>query len=70
MFRKFCGPHDPDQARDLNPSSLRAKFGADRIKNGLHCTDLVEDGVLECEYFFSILQHAKKWSIISIFILH
>ena len=55
LFRKFCGPHDPDQARDLYPQSLRAKFGIDRVKNAVHCTDLVEDGVLECEYFFSIL---------------
>ncbi len=54
-FRKFCGPHDPDQARALNPGSLRAQFGIDRVRNAIHCTDLVEDGVLECEYFFSIL---------------
>eukprot|EP00347_Sterkiella_histriomuscorum_P013690 403363739 len=60
LFRRFCGPHDPDQARDLNPKSLRAKHGLDKIRNGVHCTDLAEDGVLECEYFFSILQHARK----------
>ena len=59
-FRKLCGPHDPDQARELKPSSLRAQFGIDKIRNGVHCTDLVEDGVLECEYFFCILQHSKS----------
>lgn len=56
MFRETCGPHDPEIARNLRPSSLRARFGSDRVKNGVHCTDLPEDGVLECEYFFSILQ--------------
>ena len=60
LFRKFCGPHDPDQARELNSNSLRARFGLDRVRNAVHCTDLVEDGVLECEYFFSILQHIKN----------
>lgn len=59
-FRKFCGPHDPELARQINPGSLRAQFGTDRVRNALHCTDLVEDGVLECEYFFSILQHVKN----------
>jgi len=54
-FRRFCGPHDPEQARSINPGSLRAQFGQDRIRNALHCTDLPEDGVLECEYFYSIL---------------
>lgn len=23
-FRKFCGPHDPEMARSINPGSLRA----------------------------------------------
>ena len=54
-FRRFCGPHDPEMARQTNPGSLRAQFGLDRVRNAIHCTDLVEDGVLECEYFFSIL---------------
>ncbi|KAL6754221.1 hypothetical protein V8C86DRAFT_3101386 [Haematococcus lacustris] len=27
------------------------------IRNGLHCTDLVEDGPLEVAYFFTILQN-------------
>lgn len=34
----------------------RAKFGLDRVRNAIHCTDLAEDGVVECEYFFNILQ--------------
>ena len=23
-LRKFCGPHDPEEAKQMNPSSLRA----------------------------------------------
>ena len=54
-LRKFCGPHDPVEAKGYNPESLRAKYGIDKIKNAVHCTDLVEDGLLECEYFFVLL---------------
>ena len=54
-FRSFVGPHDPEIAKYLKPDSLRAKFGNDKVKNAVHCTDMAEDGVLECEYFFNIL---------------
>jgi len=55
-LRRFCGPIDPDEARMYNPNSLRARFGEDKLRNGFHCTDLPEDGLLECEYFFVLLQ--------------
>lgn len=55
-LRKFCGPHDPMEARQYTPTSMRAQFGIDKIRNGFHCTDLPEDGLLECEYFFVLLQ--------------
>jgi len=55
-LRKIIGPHDPEIARHSHPGTIRAKYGIDRVNNAVHCTDLVEDGVLECEYFFSILQ--------------
>jgi len=58
-FRDVCGPHDPEIAKILKPNTIRAKFGSDRVKNALHCTDLPEDGSLEVEYFFNILQ--QKW---------
>ncbi|KAJ3017935.1 Nucleoside diphosphate kinase 7 [Thoreauomyces humboldtii] len=54
-FREFCGPMDPELARVLRPQSLRALFGADKIQNAVHCTDLNEDGPLEVQYFFRIL---------------
>eukprot|EP01117_Protostelium_nocturnum_P020367 TRINITY_DN9120_c0_g1_i2.p1 TRINITY_DN9120_c0_g1~~TRINITY_DN9120_c0_g1_i2.p1 ORF type:complete len:204 (-),score=57.69 TRINITY_DN9120_c0_g1_i2:96-707(-) len=55
-FRNLCGPYDPNIAKSLRPSSLRALFGEDRIKNAIHCTDLEEDAVLEVKYFFKIMQ--------------
>ena len=55
-FRELCGPHDPELAKTLRPRTIRAQFGIDRVRNAIHCTDLPEDGVLECEYFFTILQ--------------
>ena len=45
---------DPEIAKNLRPNTLRAKFGKNRCENGVHCTDLPEDGALEVEYFFSI----------------
>jgi nucleoside-diphosphate kinase len=55
-LRKLCGPHDPEIAKTLRPGTIRAVYGEDRVCNAVHCTDLPEDGVIECEYFFSILQ--------------
>ena len=63
-FREFAGPVSVEIARTLYPDSLRARFGASDASCaggeagacGLHVTDLPEDGVLECEYFFKIQQ--------------
>lgn len=55
-FRELCGPYDPEIAKHLKPDSIRAKFGENRVKNAVHCTDLPEDGRLECQYFFQVLQ--------------
>jgi len=54
-FREFVGPADPEIARHLRGHTLRAQFGKDKVRNGIHCTDLPEDGLLEVEYFFKIL---------------
>ncbi|MED6244921.1 Nucleoside diphosphate kinase 7 [Ataeniobius toweri] len=42
-------------ARHLRPNTLRALYGKDKVKNAVHCTDLPEDGGLEVQYFFKIL---------------
>lgn len=55
-FRELVGPSDPEVAKHLRPRSLRAVFGQSKIKNAVHCTDLDEDGVLEAQFFFDILQ--------------
>lgn len=54
-FRRLVGPHDPEVAKHLRSTTLRAQFGLDRVQNAVHCTDLPEDGLLEVEYFFNIL---------------
>ncbi|XP_060626727.1 nucleoside diphosphate kinase homolog 7 isoform X2 [Anolis sagrei] len=55
IFRNFCGPSDPEIARYLRPGTLRAIYGKNKIQNAVHCTDLPEDGLLEVQYFFNIL---------------
>jgi len=55
-FRELCGPHDPEIARHLRPDTIRARFGLDRVRNAVHCTDMPEDGRLEVQYFFQLLQ--------------
>ncbi len=56
-LRNLVGPHDPEIAKILRPNTLRAIFGKDRVKNAIHCTDLPEDGILEVQYFFELLQN-------------
>jgi len=51
-LRTLCGPPDPEIARYLDPDSLRAVFGQSKVKNGVHCTDLSDDGPLESSFFF------------------
>ena len=46
-FREMVGPSDPEIAKYLRPDTIRAKFGFDRVRNAVHCTDLPEDGVIE-----------------------
>ncbi|KXS20299.1 hypothetical protein M427DRAFT_66805 [Gonapodya prolifera JEL478] len=54
-FRDFVGPWDPEIARKIRSQSPRALFGASKVQNAVHCTDLSEDGALETEYFFKLL---------------
>lgn len=51
-LRELVGPADPAIARKVAPTCLRSRFGIDRARNAIHCTDLEEDGIRDCEYFF------------------
>ena len=55
-FRDLCGPMDPEIAKNLRPNTIRGRFGESRSVNAIHCTDLEDDGCMEVEYFFSIMQ--------------
>jgi nucleoside-diphosphate kinase len=59
-FRQVVGPSDPEVAKHIRPRSLRAQFGASKVKNAVHCTDLDEDGVLESQFFFDIMQQQQQ----------
>lgn len=54
--RKIIGPHDPQVSRALRENTIRAQFGKDKVRNAVHCTDLEDDGELECEFFFLLLK--------------
>jgi len=53
-FREHAGPWDHSVACELHPQTIRARFGRNNVANAIHCTDLPEDGVIECEYFFKV----------------
>lgn len=59
QFRASAGPWDVEMAKELKPQTIRAQFGHDRVRNAVHCTDLAEDSVLECQYFFDILSRRQ-----------
>lgn len=54
-LRAHAGPWDINMAKELYSDTIRGRFGRDRIRNAIHCTDLPKDGVVEVEYFFKIL---------------
>lgn len=59
-FRELVGPNNCELAGMLRPNSLRAIAGNPGLKtnilqNGIHCTDLPEDGFMENSYFFNTL---------------
>ena len=57
-LREVCGPRDPIIAQALRPNSIRAKYGIDTVKNAVHCTDIEDDALLECEYFFTLIDQS------------
>ena len=59
QVREFMGCHDPNVAKHIQGNTVRALFGTTRVKNAVHCTDLSDDGILEVQYFFDILQSTQ-----------
>ncbi|KAF1321407.1 Nucleoside diphosphate kinase 7, partial [Globisporangium splendens] len=59
-FRENAGPWDVEMAKELRPHTIRARYGHDRVRNAVHCTDLADDGMLESEYFFDILSKRQQ----------
>ena len=55
MFRKLAGPWDVDIAKELFSESIRGRFGVDKVRCVVHCTDLEEDAKLECHYCFRVM---------------
>eukprot|EP01025_Chloroclados_australasicus_P060535 TRINITY_DN7779_c0_g1_i8.p4 TRINITY_DN7779_c0_g1~~TRINITY_DN7779_c0_g1_i8.p4 ORF type:complete len:126 (-),score=15.36 TRINITY_DN7779_c0_g1_i8:126-503(-) len=51
-WREFIGPTDPSTAKDEAPNSLRAQFGEDKTRNGLHGSDSIKSADREIRYFF------------------
>lgn len=55
-FRQTAGPWDVEMAKELRPDTLRGRYGVDRVRNAVHCTDLESDAVAENEYCFKIME--------------
>ncbi|CDW91111.1 nucleoside diphosphate kinase [Stylonychia lemnae] len=59
-LKAVCGCYDPKVGLGKGEqNTLRQLFGIDRVRNAVHCTDVKEEGVLECEYFFVLMQERK-----------
>lgn len=58
-LRELAGPSDPAIGKVIRPNTIRAQLGENKVINAIHVTDLPEDGPLESEFFFSILQRQQ-----------
>jgi nucleoside diphosphate kinase len=54
-LRDLAGPYDPEIAKALRPSTIRARFGINSVKNAVHVTDVDVDGPLESKFMFMVL---------------
>ena len=61
-FREMVGPSDPEIAKYLRPDTIRTKFGFDRVRNAVHCTDLPEDGVIEVRQSYHLISFSVNIS--------
>lgn len=65
VLRELCGPNNCELAAILRPNSIRAKLGnpglkSNVVENGVHCTDLDDDGFMECSYFFKTMSSIRQ----------
>jgi len=51
-LRELCGPSDPAVARDRAPTSLRAQYGTDQLRNAVHASDGVPAASREQAFLF------------------
>ncbi|MES1904906.1 MAG: Thioredoxin domain-containing protein 3 [Paramarteilia canceri] len=52
-LKEVVGPSDINEARERAPSSFRAIFGTDQIRNGVHCSSDAASAEQEIALFFS-----------------
>ena len=50
------GPWEVSMAKELSPDSIRGTYGESNVRSSVHCTDLITDGVMDCEYCFRCMQ--------------
>jgi len=52
-FRQLLGPTDSAEAKRVDPNSLRAYFGSDKMRNGIHGSADAACYQKEASLFFS-----------------
>lgn len=58
-FRKLAGNKDPEVAKTEDPDSIRALFGDDILKNGIHSSSTIEQALEKIPKVFEDQQKAK-----------
>lgn len=55
-YNNFVGPDDPNEAKQLYPNSIRAKFGASLVKNIIFCSNSATSANQVIVYYCSMTQ--------------
>lgn len=56
--RVLCGPTDPRDARQVDPRSLRARFGLDDVRNAVHCSQDLFQAEKEINLAFKVFSQS------------
>jgi nucleoside diphosphate kinase len=51
-WKEYLGPINPNDARKETPTSIRAIYGTDHIKNACHGSNSLEEAESELKYVF------------------